>query len=47
MLAEIAASHGGTFGKGGDSFLRFNLATPRTRVAEAVARLQDAFRDLQ
>jgi cysteine-S-conjugate beta-lyase len=45
--ARIAASHGGTFGTGGESFLRFNLATPRTRIAEAVRRLQSAFADLQ
>ncbi|SIQ38974.1 cystathione beta-lyase [Paracoccus thiocyanatus] len=45
--ARIAANHGGTFGSGGEDFLRFNLATPRARVAEAVARLQEAFRDLQ
>ncbi len=45
--AGIAANHGATFGKGGESFLRFNLATPRARVAEAVERLQSAFADLQ
>lgn len=45
--ARIAASHGHTFGKGGETFLRFNLATPRARVAEAVGRLQAAFADLQ
>ena len=45
--AGIAANHGPTFGKGGDSFLRFNIATPRARVEEACARLADAFRDLQ
>jgi cystathionine beta-lyase len=45
--ARIAANHGPTFGKGGDSWLRFNLATPRARVEEAVRRLQAAFGDLQ
>ncbi|KRS14004.1 aminotransferase [Roseovarius atlanticus] len=45
--ALIAANHGPTFGTGGESFLRFNIATPRARVEEAVARLQDAFSDLQ
>ncbi len=45
--ARIAANHGPTFGRGGENFLRFNLATPRARVAEAVARLQAAFGDLQ
>ena len=45
--ARIAANHGTSFGTGGESFLRFNIATPRARVAEAVARLQKAFGDLQ
>ena len=45
--ARIAASHGATFGLGGESFLRFNLATPRARIDEAVRRLQAAFADLQ
>ena len=45
--ARIAANHGPTFGLGGDSFLRFNLATPRARVAQAVERMQAAFGDLQ
>ncbi len=45
--ARIAASHGRTFGTGGESFLRFNIATPRARVEEAVRRLQAAFADLQ
>ena len=45
--ALIAANHGATFGKGGETYLRFNLATPRALVADAVARLQQAFADLQ
>ena len=45
--ARIAVNHGPTFGKGGDSFLRFNIATPRARIEEAVARLAEAFKDLQ
>lgn len=45
--ARIAANYGPTFGSGGETYLRFNLATPRSRVAEAVARLQAAFADLQ
>ena len=45
--AAIAANHGATFGLGGETFLRFNLATPRARVAEAVDRLAAAFADLQ
>lgn len=45
--AQIAANYGPTFGKGGDGFLRFNFATPRARVIEAVERMQRAFGDLQ
>ncbi len=45
--AAIAANHGPTFGKGGDRFMRFNIATPRARVEEACNRLRDAFKDLQ
>lgn len=45
--ARIAVNHGETFGQGGDSFLRFNVATPRARVEEAGRRLQEAFADLQ
>lgn len=45
--AKIAANHGPTFGKGGDSFLRFNLGAPRAVIAEAVERMQTAFADLQ
>ena len=45
--ARIAANHGPTFGAGGESYLRFNLATPRSVVVEAVTRLKQAFADLQ
>ncbi|MEL7098080.1 MAG: MalY/PatB family protein [Pseudomonadota bacterium] len=45
--ACIAVNHGPTFGKGGDAWLRFNIATPRARVQEAVERLAVAFGDLQ
>jgi cystathionine beta-lyase len=45
--ARIAANHGPTFGTGGESFMRFNFATPRARVVEAGQRLQKAFADLQ
>ncbi len=45
--ARIAPSPGAQFGTGGESFLRFNIGTPHARVREAVARLQDAFADLQ
>lgn len=46
-VARIAASHGSSFGPGGTGFMRINLATQRSRVTEAVSRLQDAFGDLQ
>ncbi|MEY4695964.1 MAG: hypothetical protein RIT14_392 [Pseudomonadota bacterium] len=45
--AKIATNHGASFGAGGESFLRFNIAAPRALVAEAVARMQQAFADLQ
>jgi cystathionine beta-lyase len=45
--ARIAANHGDSFGTGGESFLRFNLGTPLSRIDEAVSRLQLAFKDLQ
>lgn len=45
--ARIAANHGETFGMGGAGFQRFNIATPRARVVEAVERLQAAFTDVQ
>lgn len=45
--AKIAANHGPTFGTGGEDYLRFNIATPRVRVMDAVRRLQAAFADLQ
>ena len=45
--AEIAANHGASFGTGGESFLRFNIACRRALVHDAVDRLQSAFADLQ
>ncbi|MDO5648568.1 MalY/PatB family protein [Paracoccus sp. (in: a-proteobacteria)] len=45
--ARIAANHGASFGRGGDSFMRFNIATTRANVELAVERLQAAFADLQ
>ncbi|MDZ4096208.1 MAG: MalY/PatB family protein [Paracoccaceae bacterium] len=45
--AQIAVNHGASFGTGGETCLRFNLAAPRAQVADAVARLQTAFADLQ
>ena len=45
--AKIAVNYGATFGTGGADFLRINIATPRSLVAEACDRLQQAFADLQ
>lgn len=45
--AKIVANHGASFGAGGDSFLRFNIAAPRSQISEAIQRLQKAFADLQ
>jgi cystathionine beta-lyase len=45
--AKIAVNAGPTFGKGGDAFLRFNIAAPRAQIEEAVTRMQTAFADLQ
>jgi cystathionine beta-lyase len=45
--AKIATNHGASFGAGGESYLRFNLACPRAQVVEAVARLERVFSDLQ
>jgi cystathionine beta-lyase len=45
--AKIAVNHGPTFGKGGETFLRFNIAAPRSVIEDAVSRMQKAFADLQ
>lgn len=45
--ARIAATPGHTLGKGGENFLRFNIATPRSVVQQACERLTEAFSDLQ
>ncbi|MDV7145686.1 MalY/PatB family protein [Tropicimonas sp. TH_r6] len=45
--ARIAVNHGPSFGNGGENFLRFNFATPRSVVAQAMERLEAAFGDLQ
>ncbi|MGB1256075.1 MAG: MalY/PatB family protein [Thiolinea sp.] len=41
--AKIAVNHGATFGSGGENFLRFNFATQRSRIIEAVERMQNVF----
>jgi cystathionine beta-lyase len=45
--ARIFASPGQQFGPGGDSWLRFNIATPRPILVDALSRLEDAFADLR
>lgn len=45
--AGIATNHGPSFGTGGETFLRFNIATTRANIIEAVKRMQAAFADLQ
>ena len=45
--ARIAVNDGPPFGHGGELFMRFNLATQKSRVVEAVSRMQQAFSDLQ
>ncbi|MDH3663793.1 MAG: pyridoxal phosphate-dependent aminotransferase [Alphaproteobacteria bacterium] len=45
--ARIFASPGPQFGPGGETWLRFNLATPRPILEDALDRLDDAFRDLR
>lgn len=45
--AKIFASPGPQFGPGGESWLRFNFATPRPILEQALARLDDAFADLR
>jgi cystathionine beta-lyase len=43
--ARIFASPGPQFGPGGDTWLRFNFATPRPILMQALARLDEAFQD--
>ncbi len=43
--ARIFASPGEQFGPGGGTWMRFNFATPRPILDEALKRLEDAFRD--
>lgn len=45
--ARIFASPGQQFGPGGESWLRFNFATPRPILEEALGRLDAAFADLR
>jgi len=41
--AMIAANYGPSFGYGGESWMRFNIAMPRIRIEDAIDRLQTAF----
>jgi len=45
--ARIFASPGSQFGPGGETWLRFNFATPRPILEEALGRLEDAFADVR
>lgn len=45
--ALVVPNHGPTFGKGGDSFLRFNIACRRAVLEDALDRIENAFSDLQ
>ncbi len=45
--ARIFASPGPQFGPGGETWLRFNFATPRPILEEALRRLEAAFADLR
>ena len=45
--ARIFASPGPQFGPGGETWLRFNIATPRPILEEALDRLDDGFRGLR
>ena len=44
--AKLATNLGHTFGLGGENFHRFNLATPRSILLEAIERFKMAFADL-
>ena len=41
--AGIVASVGSTFGVGGEKFMRFNLACPKSKLSAALERLQNEF----
>jgi cystathionine beta-lyase len=45
--ARIFVSPGSQFGPGGETWLRFNFAAPRPILAEALGRLEEAFKDLR
>jgi len=41
--AKVGLNNGGRFGRGGDGWLRLNIACPRSILAEALERLKEAF----
>lgn len=45
--ARIGISDGPSFGPGGESYIRFNFATQRYWIDEALSRLADAFADIR
>ena len=45
--AGVVAGHGPTFGTGGETWMRFTIATRRALLREAVERIRKAFSDLQ
>jgi len=45
--ARLAVDDGYAFGPGGEGFQRFNLACPRSVVAEALKRLETAVKKLR
>jgi cysteine-S-conjugate beta-lyase len=44
--AHVALNDGATFGRGGEGFVRLNFACPRSRLQEALARMQAALQAL-
>ncbi|WP_196593215.1 MalY/PatB family protein [Pectinatus sottacetonis] len=44
--AKVALNDGNTFGPGGDKFMRFNIACPKSQLQEALKRMADAVQNL-
>ena len=44
--AKVALNDGVEFGRGGDGFVRLNFACPRSRLAEALERMESALRSI-
>ena len=45
--ARLGVSPGPQFGPGGETWVRFNFATPRSLLVEALDRMEDVFGDLR